>query len=83
MRDFMDFVMEVILPVAILAIVAIVMLFSLIAITDYVDCAGFQNGTGIETRWSWGCYAKVNGEWVPKDYVFGKAHELRFKDKTE
>jgi hypothetical protein len=46
---------------------------------SYLDCRGFGKTTGIETQWNWGCYAKVNGEWVPKDYVFGDAHELRGK----
>ena len=47
---------------------------------DYLNCSGLQTGTGIPTRWSWGCYAQVNGRWVPSKYVFGDAHELRIKD---
>ncbi len=46
---------------------------------NYLDCRGFQSGTGIPTKWEWGCYAQVDGRWVPKDYAFGDAHELRHK----
>lgn len=46
---------------------------------DYLDCRGFSGATGIETSWRWGCYAKVGDRWVPKDFVFGKANELRIK----
>lgn len=46
---------------------------------DYISCRGFANGTGIETRWEWGCYARMDGKWVPKEYVFGSAHEVRLK----
>jgi hypothetical protein len=54
-------------------------LFGIVVGADYLDCKGFHRGTGIETRWEWGCYAKVNGQWVPKKYAFGDAHELRVK----
>lgn len=53
---------------------------SLVAGVDYLNCRGFQSGTGIETRYEWGCYAKVGDKWVPKAYAFGDAHELRIKD---
>jgi len=46
---------------------------------DYTQCRGFQQGTGIETKWTWGCYAKVGERWVPAQYVFGDAKELRLK----
>ena len=74
---------EIVLSVA--AIVAAVFLLSigLVGGINYLDCRGFQNGTGIETRWSWSCYAKMDGAWVPKDYVFGAVKELRLKDKPK
>lgn len=53
----------------------------LVAALDYADCRGFQSGTGIETKWRWGCYAKVDGQWVPKAYAFGDVNELRIKAK--
>ena len=56
-------------------------IFALIVVTDYLDCRGFKNGTGIETRWEWGCYAKVDGQWIPKSYAFGKVNEIRLKDQ--
>jgi hypothetical protein len=56
-------------------------IFALVVAVDYLDCQGFNKGTGIETRWHWGCYAKVDDQWVPKQYAFGSAHEVRIKDK--
>lgn len=54
-----------------------------IASVDYLDCRGFREATGYETRWHWGCYAKHEGRWVPKAYVFGDANELRVKQERE
>jgi hypothetical protein len=67
--------------IAIIFGIVILGVLSMVAGTDYLDCRGFQTGTGIETKWEWGCYAKVDGQWVPKQYVFGKANEIRLKDK--
>ncbi len=39
---------------------------------DRYDCAAFEQATGVETKYEFGCYAKQNGKWVPKEYVFGK-----------
>lgn len=81
MRDIVSFCVEVLLPLALMAAIGLGGLAGLMAGWDYLDCKGFSNGTGIETRWWWGCYANVEGQWVPKDYAFGKAHELRLKEK--
>ena len=56
-------------------------IFGLYATVDYMACRGFAKGTGMETRWEWGCYAKVDGKWVPKEFVFGNAHDLRVKQQ--
>lgn len=77
MRDLLEFLIPMFLVVLLIIFAAV----GLIAGLDYLDCRGFHQGTGIETRWSWGCYAKVEGQWVPKDYAFGKVNELRLKDK--
>lgn len=75
MRDFIEFV-----AFAFVGILAVTGLFvGLVASVDYLDCRGFERGTGVETRWTWGCYAQVDGQWVPKKYVFGEAAELRVK----
>lgn len=77
MSDFLEF-FAIIGSVIAFAIVTII---GLIAGTDYLDCRGFEQGTGIHTKWAWGCYAEVNGKWIPKDYAFGDVHELRIKEK--
>jgi hypothetical protein len=46
--------------------------FALIYGFDRYDCAAFERATGVETKYEFGCYAKQNGKWVPKEYVFGK-----------
>lgn len=58
-------------------------IFGIVTTIEYVDCLGFESGTGIKTKWAWGCYAEVDGKWVPKQYAFGDAHELRVKARTD
>lgn len=77
MRDFM----EIFVPLMLFLVVFILSIVALVATVDYLDCRGFETGTGIETKWAWGCYANVGGQWVPKKYAFGDAHELRIKEK--
>ena len=72
---------ELLLPIGLCFGSMVLAIAALFAGLDYLDCAGFQSGTGIETRWRWGCYAKQDGAWMPKEFVFGKANELRIKDK--
>jgi hypothetical protein len=71
------------IAVSIALFLAMIVVFAFIvtawASVDYLDCSGFERGTGIKTRWSFGCYAEVNGKWVPKQYAFGDAHEVRVK----
>ena len=76
MRDFFEitFVTVVILAFTLGGVLGMV------SFVDYMTCRGFAN-TGYETRWEFGCYAKVDGKWIPKDYVYGNAHEIRMKDK--
>ena len=50
---------------------------------SYASCKGFESGTGIETKWKFGCYANVNGEWLPAEYVFGDVNELRIKGEQK
>lgn len=81
MRDFYE---DVVIPCFFIfgGLAVLAGLFTVfIAAWDYTDCKGFNKGTGIETRWWWGCYANVEGQWVPKDYAFGKVNELRLKEK--
>jgi hypothetical protein len=49
---------------------------------SYLQCYGLHRATGIEVRYDFGCYAKVDNRWVPSQYVFGTAHELRIKEET-
>jgi hypothetical protein len=60
---------------------AFLIIVGIVGAIDYLDCSGFERGTGIKTRWQFGCYAQTADGWVPKDYIFGRAHELRMKDK--
>lgn len=81
--DFLDcmtsFLMEVVLPVVTLGALGLGAIFVFVTTISYLDCRGFANGTGIETRWAWGCYANVDGRWVPSKYVFGETNEIRVK----
>jgi len=76
MRDFFEIMF---VTVTVLA-VALVGVFGIICVVDYTTCKGFAT-TGYETRWHFGCYAKVDGTWMPKEYVYGSAQEIRIKDK--
>lgn len=62
------------------AIILGILITTPMILTNVAICHGFQS-TGYETKFDWGCYAKVDGKWVPADYVFGKANELRLKAK--
>ena len=75
MNDFL----ELFAPVFFIFVAVILGIEGMVCTVDYLDCRGFRNGTGIETKWEWGCYAKVGERWVPKKYVFGDANELRIK----
>lgn len=44
------------------------------------QCHGLSRATGLETRWDGGCYVHSGDRWVPSNYVFGDAHEMRIKD---
>lgn len=81
MRDLMDFCIEVMLPLTAIFAAIVGAVLGLVVLITYLDCSGFREGTGIETRWAWGCYVKHEGEWVPKDYYFGRVLEHRIKDK--
>jgi hypothetical protein len=76
MRDFF----EIMFGAVILLAVTCAGLFGVVCLVDYTTCKGFAN-TGYETRWQFGCYAKVDGTWMPKEYVYGSAQEIRIKDK--
>lgn len=75
MGDLIEFLVFMVVCI----VVVCVGLVGVVCLVDYLSCIGFAQGTGIETRWSWGCYANVGGEWVPSKYVFGQAHELRVR----
>jgi hypothetical protein len=49
----------------------------------YLDCMGFGAGTGMKTRFAWGCYVETKDGWVPKEYAFGAAHEVRLRNKED
>ena len=76
----MNYWMEPLVVTGVILAAAVVTILGLVGGIDYLDCRGFAKGTGIETQWSWGCYAKVDGQWIPKQYVFGTANEIRLKD---
>lgn len=73
-NDFFDFF----LPLIFFVVVIIGGGSALLIGVDYLDCRGFAE-TGYEVKWNWGCYAKVDGKWLPKKYVFGEANEIRLK----
>ncbi len=75
----LDDLLDFFVPLAIVVLVLGGATIAIVAGIDYLSCRGFSKGTGIDTRWEWGCYANVDGKWVPSEYVFGKAKELRIK----
>ncbi len=84
MRDFIDDVAIPLFVIAALCGAVFVGIGAIVVGWDYLDCKGFGKSTGIETRWWWGCYAKADGEWMPKSYVYGdRVNEIRLKDKRE
>lgn len=73
---------DVLVPVFVtvgLLLIAAIFIIGVAFGLDYADCRGFESGTGIKTKWAWSCYAEVDGKWVPKQYAFGEAHEVRVK----
>jgi hypothetical protein len=68
-------------PIFAVIIIVILLVAGIMVPIDYVTCKGFGAGVGAETRWSLGCYVRKDGQWVPKDYYFGNAHELRIEEK--
>lgn len=75
---FSDFIENFAPVFAILGVVMSLMAGG-VAVTDYAMCKGFGASVGTETRWNFGCYVKKGYQWVPKEYYFGDAHELRVK----
>lgn len=53
--------------------------FSMMFGASYIDCRSFGQVTGHNVRYAWGCYVEVDGKFVPREYVYGSAHELRHK----
>lgn len=81
MSDFWDFLCEFILPFGIVMGI-IAGGGGIIYTADRIDCSGFETATGTKTEYhGFTCYAQVQGQWVPKQYVFGDAHEVRLKAK--
>jgi len=81
--DFLEWLFDDCLICGFVAMIAVLLggVFAFAVIVDKLDCGGFERATGIETRWEWACYAKVDGKWIPKKFVFGDANELRIKSK--
>jgi hypothetical protein len=77
-REFCEFFKFWLPPIAII-VGGLSILAAFLFTMDYYQCQGFSNATGRSVRYSWGCYVEVQGEYVPKEYVYGKAHELRHK----
>lgn len=47
-------------------------------IGEIIECYGFEDATKIETKMEgFTCYAHVDGKWIPKDFVYGSAHDIR------
>ena len=61
----------------------VVFIGGLVVSVNYASCKGFESGTGIETKWKFGCYANVDGNWLPAEYVFGDVNELRIKGEQK
>lgn len=66
----------------VLALLLVLLLIVFVFMTGaaYLDCKGFAR-TGYETEYHWGCYVKVGDNWVPKQYVYGTANEVRITNK--
>jgi hypothetical protein len=82
MDDFIDLLKY--LSVFLLFVISIFAFIGVLTISiSYASCKGFESGTGIETKWKFGCYANVDGNWIPADYVFGDVNELRIKGEVK
>lgn len=82
MLDYIiDFFKEVFVPVFAALVVVVALAIGLVAGINFIHCTGFESGTGIKTKWRFGCYAFHDGKWMPSDHVFGNANELRIKNK--
>ncbi len=80
LTDMIDF-LEGFLGLVMVLVVFGLGVFSFAVGVDYLGCRGFGNGTGYQVKYEWGCYANVNGRWVPSKFVFGEANELRIKEQ--
>jgi hypothetical protein len=47
---------------------------------DYFDCVSFRS-TGYQTKWNWGCYANVDGQWQPLYRALTPSQELRLRER--
>lgn len=75
-----SFISEVLLPTVLIAIVCFGSVIGMAWLVTYIHCSSFAEGTGYPTKQvKLSCYAQVDGKWVPKNYVFGRANEIRIQ----
>jgi hypothetical protein len=72
-------VIELLIPIFIILVGGMVFFVVLFMGIDYATCKGFGAATETSVRYSFGCYVEVDGKFVPREYVYGNAHELRHK----
>ena len=75
--DLVEFVFQILLMLAII----FATMGGVVYFCESSSCTGFGRTTGYEVRYDWACYVKVDDKWMPKQYVFGDAHEVRMKNK--
>ena len=76
MFDFVKFIAFFVVLVAAIAGIA----FGAAKVLGEMKCSSFE-ATGYQTElFGLTCYAKVDGKFVPVEYVFGDAVELRTKN---
>ena len=82
MNLFREFFLEFFLPFLCIIAGAMGLVCGALYVGDRIDCPGFAEGTGLQTRYQGlDCYVKLGDAWVPKKYVFGDAHELRIQKR--
>lgn len=69
MDDLIEFVVIALIPIVLFGGA----IFGIAVGVEAYSCRTFSQATGIETKYNFGCYALLEGKWVPKEYVYGNA----------